>query len=74
MKLEMSQLNDYECFINSGIYNHDPIPDHFKKIYVHLKYDIKHDGHHKACFIGNGQLTETPVKSIYSGVAPLHSL
>jgi hypothetical protein len=22
----MSQLNDYKCFINAGIYNRDPIP------------------------------------------------
>jgi hypothetical protein len=31
MKLEMSQLNNYQCFIDEGIYNHD-IPDGYMKI------------------------------------------
>jgi hypothetical protein len=45
MELEMLQLNDYKCFINMGIYNCDPIPEGYKKIQVHLVYDIKHNGH-----------------------------
>jgi hypothetical protein len=27
MKLEMFQLNDFECFIDTGIYNCDPISE-----------------------------------------------
>jgi hypothetical protein len=53
MKLEMLQLNDYECFIDVGIYNLDPFPEGYKKIQIHHVYDVKHDKHHKAQLIGN---------------------
>jgi hypothetical protein len=59
----MSQLNDYKCFIIVGNYNYDLIPEGYKKIQVHLMYNVKHDGHHKACLIGNGHLTDIPIKS-----------
>ncbi len=69
-KLEMLQLNDYECFIDAGIYNHDPIPDGYRKKWVHLVYFIKHDGRHKAHLT----LTDVPAKSVYSGVVLLHGI
>jgi hypothetical protein len=74
IKLEMSQLNDYKCFIDAGIYNHDHIPDGYKRIKVDLMYIVKHDGHHKACLVGDGHLTDVPVKSICSGVVSLCGL
>jgi hypothetical protein len=74
MKFEMLQLNDYECFIDAGIYNRDPIPDGYKKIWVHLVYDVKHDGHDKACLVCDGHLTNVPVERIYSGVVSLCGL
>jgi hypothetical protein len=73
-KLKMSHLNDYKCFINVGIYNCDPIPEGYKKIWVHVVYDVKHDGCHKACLISDGHLTNIPIKSVYSGVISLHGL
>jgi hypothetical protein len=42
---EMSQLKEYECFIDAGIYGQDKPPDGHKKIRAHLVFDIKHDGH-----------------------------
>jgi hypothetical protein len=33
------QTNDYECFIDVGIYNLDPFPEGYKKIQIHLVYD-----------------------------------
>jgi hypothetical protein len=44
----MSQLKEYECFIDAGIYGQDKPPDGHKKIRAHLVFDVKHDGHHKA--------------------------
>jgi hypothetical protein len=37
-------------------------------------YIVKHDGHHKACLVGDGHLTDVPVKSICSGVVSLCGL
>jgi hypothetical protein len=67
-------MTNYECFLNAGVYNHDPIPEGYKKIHVHLVYDAKHDGHHKACLIGDGHITDIPVEHIYSSVVSLHGL
>jgi hypothetical protein len=39
----MSQLKEYECFIDAGIYGRDKPPDRHKKIRAHLVFDIKHD-------------------------------
>ncbi len=54
--------------------NRDPIPDGYKKIWVHLLYDAKHDGHYKAHLIGDGHLTNVPVENVHSGVVSLHGL
>jgi hypothetical protein len=37
-------------------------------------YACKHDGRHKARLIANGNLTEIPTDSVYSGVVSLKSL
>jgi hypothetical protein len=34
-------------------------------------FDIKHDGRHKARFVGSGHLTNVPTESVYSGVVSL---
>jgi hypothetical protein len=65
---EMSQLKEYECFIDAGIYGQDKPPDGHKKICAHLVFDIKHDGHHKACYVAGGHLTDIPNVSVYSWV------
>jgi hypothetical protein len=36
----MSQLKEYECFINAGIYGQDKPPDGHKKIRAHLVFDV----------------------------------
>ena len=46
--LEMTQLNDYQTFIDMGKYKPGCIPPGFKKINVHLMFAVKHDGRHKA--------------------------
>jgi hypothetical protein len=71
---EMSQLKEYECFINAGIYGQDKPPDGHKKIRAHLVFDVKHDGRHKACYVAGGHLTNIPNESVYSGVVSLRGL
>ena len=48
IKLEMkNQLDDYKCFENAGVYKDAPSPEGYKRIRVHLVFDVKHDGRHK---------------------------
>jgi hypothetical protein len=68
---EMSQLKEYECFIDAGIYGRDKPPDGHKKIRAHLVFDVKHDGRHTACYVAGGHLTNVPNASVYSGVVSL---
>jgi hypothetical protein len=71
-KLEMDQLHEYDTFHDKGI---GTAPgEGFKKIRVHLVYAVKHDGRHKARLCANGNLTEIPIDSVYSGVVSLKSL
>jgi hypothetical protein len=68
---EMSQLKEYKCFIDAGIYGRDKPPDRHKKIRAHLVFDVKHDGCHKARYVAGGHLTDVPNASVYSGVVSL---
>jgi hypothetical protein len=70
--LEFAQLHEYEAFIDYGL--HGKPPDGYKKIRVHLVYDCKHDGRHKARLVAGGHLTEVPLESVYSGVVSLRGL
>ena len=70
--LEMVQLDDYDCFHDQG--KGVDIPKGFKKIRVHLIYDVKHDGRHKARLVADGHLTDIPIDSVYSGVVTLRGL
>ena len=62
----MKQINDYKTFIDKGK-NGKP-PDGSKKIGLHLVFDIKHDGRHKARLVADGHRTDIPLTSVYSGV------
>lgn len=70
--LEMEQLDEYDTFKDYGL-NAAPPPDH-KRIRVHLVFDVKHDGRHKARLVADGHLTDVPVDSVYSGVVSLRGL
>ena len=71
IKLELKQIDDYNTFTNLGPKNISKPPDGYKKIRVHLVFDMKHDGRHKACLVAGGHLTEVPIESVYSGVVSL---
>jgi Reverse transcriptase (RNA-dependent DNA polymerase) len=43
----------------------------YKKIQVHLIFDVKHDGRHKARLVADGHLTDIPLESVCSGVVSL---
>ena len=70
--LEMSVMDNYEVFDDLGV--DAKAPEGYKKICVHIVYDMKHDGRHKTCLVADGHLTIIPLESVYSGVVSLHGL
>ena len=65
----MGAMPGFNVFIYQGL--DAPIPKGYKKICVHLVYDAKHDGRHKARLVADGHLTDIPIDSVYSGVVSL---
>ena len=68
----MSQLHEYCTFKDLG--KGAKPPDGYRKIRVHLVFDVKHDGCHKSRLVADGHLTEIPLDSVYSGVVSLCGL
>jgi len=73
-KLEFDQLDEYETFEDMGPSESTKAPDGYKKIRVHLVFDVKHDGRHKVRCVADGHLTDIPLDSVYSGVVSLRGL
>ena len=69
--LELTQIDEYQTFKDHGHYTKGKPPDGYKKIRVHLVFDVKHDGRHKARLVADGHLTDIPLDSVYSGVVSL---
>ena len=67
--LERQSQDEYKTFEDWG-FKADP-PKGYKKIRVHLVFDVKHDGRHKARLAADGHLTDIPLESVYSGVVSL---
>lgn len=72
--LEFGQLFEYKTFIDLGHFKEVKAPTGYKKIRVHLVFDVKHDGRHKVRVVADGHLTDIPVDSVYSGVVSLRGL
>ena len=70
-QLEMDQVREYEVFIDKGKFNVSKIPRGFQRLHTMLTFDVKHDGRHKARLVARGDLTDTPVDSVYAGVVSL---
>jgi Reverse transcriptase (RNA-dependent DNA polymerase) len=66
--LELTQIDDYDTFIDKGYHTKANAPTRHKKIRV---FDVKHDGRHKARLVANGYLTDIPLDLVYSGVVSL---
>ena len=65
VKLELQQIDEYNTFEDKGkaIYKGNDIlnvPTGYKKIRVHIIYDVKHDRRHKARLVADGHLTQLP--------------
>ena len=71
-KLELDSMEAYQVFKDTG-YQATPPPG-YKVIRVHLIYDVKHDGRHKARLVADGHLTDIPDDSVYSSVVSLRGL
>ena len=70
-KTELDQIKEYDTFIDKGHHTKVAPPVGYKKIRVHLIFDVKHDGRHKARLVADGHLTEVPLDSVYSGVVSI---
>jgi hypothetical protein len=69
---ELKQIDEYDVFTDLG-FKADP-PKDYKKIRVHMVYDIKHDLRRKARLVADGNLTQVPSESVYSSVVSLRGL
>jgi Reverse transcriptase (RNA-dependent DNA polymerase) len=73
-ELEFGPLSEYQTFKDLGHCKNASPPPGYKKIRVHLVVDVKHDGRHKVRVVADGQLTDIPLDSVYSGVVSLQGL
>lgn len=65
-------MESYQVFKDHG-HKATPPPD-YKVIRVHLIFDAKHDGRHKARLVADGHLTDIPNDTVYSSVVSLRGL
>ena len=68
---ELGQLKDYETFKD---YGKGKAPAGYKVIKYHIVYDVKHDLRRRARLVANGNMTPTPISSVYSSVVSLQGL
>ena len=71
-KTEIGQFDEYDTskYLGKDLLS----PAGYKKIQVHLLYDVNNDERHKAKLVANGNLTNIPVGDIYSGVVSLRGI
>ena len=69
---ELRQIDDYQVFTDLGLKGIPP--PGYKKIRVHMVYDVKHDLKRKARLVADGNLTQVPIDSVYSSVVSLRGL
>jgi hypothetical protein len=67
VRMELESVHSYNVFIDKG----STIPAGYCKIHIHLVFDVKHDGQHKACLVADGHLTDVPLESVYSTIVSL---
>ncbi|MEL7196406.1 MAG: reverse transcriptase domain-containing protein, partial [Bacteroidota bacterium] len=68
---EMSCMVEYKVFMDKGHSKNTFPPSGYKQLRVHLIFDVKHDGRHRARLVADGHLTDVPTESVYSGVVSL---
>jgi hypothetical protein len=72
MAKEFSMLNEFEVFKDCGIGG--IAPPGYKRINVHFVFAVKEDSRRKGRLVANGNMTEVPNESVYSGVVSIRSL
>ena len=68
---EIDMFHENDVFKVHGHSSKVSPPEGYKKIRMHFVFDIKHDGRHRARLVADGNLTEVPLESVYSGVVSL---
>ena len=71
---EHKKLQEYDVFMDKGVYQNTKVPVGYHKIQVHTIFDVKHDGQHQARVVANSHLTEVPAEYVYSSVVSLRGL
>jgi Reverse transcriptase (RNA-dependent DNA polymerase) len=69
--LELSQINKYLTFLDNGHHSSSVASTGYKKIRVHLVFDVKHDGRHKAILVADGHVIDVQFDSVESGVVSI---
>jgi hypothetical protein len=65
---ELASINAYSVFIDQLHHTKTKILTSYNKILVHLVFDVKHGGRHKARLVPDGHLTDILLESVYSGM------
>src|SRR5687768_16928081 len=65
-------MEEYQVFKDTG-HKATPPPE-YKVIRVHLIYDVKHDGRHKARLLADGHFTDVRDDSVYFSAVSLRGL
>jgi len=68
---ELDSIDEYNTFHDVG---KGTTPNGYKKIQYHIIYAVKHDLGRKAKLVADGNITETPLTSVYSSVVSLPGL
>ena len=69
---ELNQILDYKTF---KILPHgQKAPTDYKRVTLHLTFDVKHDGRRKARLVAGGHLTAPPTEDIFSSVVAPESV
>ena len=72
--MEHEKIWEYNVFIDKGKFAECRISRGYQLIRVHIIFDVKVDGRHKARVVADGHLSTTPSESVYSGVVSLRGL
>ena len=66
--MEIDQQHQHDTYKDIGI---GQAPKDYKKIRSHFLLYVKHDGRNKARLVADGNHTDVPLSSVYSGVVSL---
>ncbi len=70
-QVEMDKMDEYKVFVDYGF---KKAPHGYKKIMVHVVFDVKYDGRKRARLITGGHLTDPTNDTPYTGIASLKNI